>query len=417
MKLHFIKSKKFKTTVVCLLIKQELCRENATINALIPNYLQRGSKKYDLLSKVNSVLEEMYGCIFGSQIVKKGEQQLIQFYLEFLTDNKKLRVQALEFLKDIITNPIIEESDSGVGFKESYFEIEKTNLKLAIESRINNKAEYTKLKCLENMCADEKFGIYGDGYVEDIEKITPQSAYKHYQGLLSNAPIDFFILSNEKEEELKEEVEKLFEFANSNLTEIEKSTTDFEKKELKRIVEDCDMTQGKICMGFRTGIENVGDEFYRLMVLNETLGGGSNSLLFANVREKESLCYYINSFIYRFKGIVFIQSGVDSKNFERVIELTNEQIEFLKNDKLSDEVFSNAKKGLIKKFKSIDDAQMNLIDFNVSQKMLGDSDSIVNCIERINKVKKEELPPIAEKLHFDTVFMLQANKGEANGQR
>ena len=60
------------------------------------------------------------------------------------------------------------------------------------------------------------------------------------------------------------------------------------------MIEDClDVNQGKIVIGYRTGVAFEDDLYNALLIASDILGGGPNSKLFRNVREKESLAYYI----------------------------------------------------------------------------------------------------------------------------
>ena len=274
--LHLIQTEKFKTTTICLLIRRPLLREEVTYNALIANILRKGSKKYNSLSKLNSVLENMYGAIFDIQIVKMGEEQIIQFYLEILNKDvdEELLEQGLEFLRGIIFNPLLEED----GFKVDVFNLEKENLKNKINGRINNKVEYLKLKCIEKTCENEPFSLYGDGYIEDLENITAKNLYNHYKNILRTSPIEFLVMGKE-DEEIGGKIKQLFSFGREGVIQIEKAEIVYAPKEVTRQEEKQDVTQGKICISLRTGVSPVGKEFYSLIMMNEILGASASSKL------------------------------------------------------------------------------------------------------------------------------------------
>ena len=403
---RLITTDKFKTTTICILIRQKLKKEYATINALLANTLEMGSDKYKTLSEIKNATENMYGSVFFTQIVKKGEEQLIQFFMEIANERGKedLLCEAMEFMREIMLNPLVENGE----FKEEIVSSEKENLKRAIEARMNNKGEYAKLRCIEEMCKEEAFGIYGDGYLEDVDKITGKEMYEHYVELLATAPIDFIIVGDEKEEKLIDIIKKNFEFKRKEQEdkhECEKNEYSNRKKS-QNIEENLNINQGKICIGARVDISPKGEEFYSLMVANEAFGGSSTSKLFLKVREEQSLCYYINSFIYRFKGILFIQSGVDKQNFKKVTEMVEDEISQMKKGEVTDEEFENAKLSLIKKMKGIQDYNASIIDFYVSQYMLDDEDNVEDVIKRIEKVEKNSIPEICKKIYIDTIFTL-----------
>lgn len=402
-KLHLIETDKFKTTTICLLIRRPLLREEVTYNALIPNILRRASQNYNSISKLNSVLEDMYGAVFDSQIIKMGEEQIIQLYLEILNKDvdKELLEKGLEFIKEIIFNPLIEDN----GFNQDILNIEKQNLKNRINGRINNKAEYLKLKCIEKACKDEPFSLYGDGYIEDIDEITPKALYKHYTNILKTSPIEFVVIGKE-EIEAGEKIKNLFNFERENVIKIERAKVNYSPKEITKEEINEDITQGKLCMALRIGVKPVGQEFYNLLMMNEILGASAGSKLFLNIREKESLCYNISSFIYRFKGIIMIQSGVDAENFEKTLNLIDEQIKSMVEGDISKDEIENAKKALVNNLNSIKDYPTAVINFYVSQYILEDDETIETSIEKVKKVTKEDIQNCAKKIYTDTVYLM-----------
>ncbi len=403
--LQLIETEKFKTTTICMLIRRPLDKKEVTFNSLLPNILSRASKKYDCISKINAKLENMYGTIFNAQIVKMGEEQIIQFYLDILDDiDPNILEENFEFLHEIVLNPL-EENGS---FNEQFLKLEKENLKNRIESRINNKSDYLKLKCVEKMCENEPFSIYGDGYIDDFDKINGKNLYDHYQEILKTSCIEFVVIGKQKEDELIKNIKKYFSIKDRKEITIIKLPEIISSKKEKPTIEkeELDIVQGKICMGIRTNIKNTGMEFYNFVIMNEILGGGTNSKLFRNVREKESLCYNIFSFIYRFKSIVMIQCGVDKENFEKTIKLIGNEINNLSNGDVSQDELKNAKIGLLKNFESMKDYPSSIVNFYITQYMLGDKDNIFDVMEKIKKVTKDDVCNCAKKLKIDTIYLL-----------
>ena len=82
-------------------------------------------------------------------------------------------------------------------------EQEKENIKQIIDGKIDNKARYSLDRCIEEMYKDQPYGLYKYGYVEDLEKITPQDLYKYYKKMISECKIDIFISG-----EIDENIEK-----------------------------------------------------------------------------------------------------------------------------------------------------------------------------------------------------------------
>ena len=404
--LHVIPMEKFKTVSAAVLIRQPLARETATKTALIPHILQRGSAKYPTITDVCAKTETLYGSVFDIQTVKKGEQQMIQFVMEFLNEQNAgagLLDACFDFLAEMMTRPLVCDG----GFDKAYTESEKENLGHSIDSRMNNKGEYAKGRLLEIMCKNEPFGVYGDGNKEDLPALNEKNTYAHYAHKLETAPIDFIVLGNVDEAMLENSIKQRFDFQRGPVADLPLPVPLYAPREGRLVEEEMGLTQGKICMGLRSGIDPTGDDFYRLLFMNEVFGGGANGKLFRNIREKESLCYYVHSFVYRFKGIMLVQSGVDAANFTRVRELIEHELDQVKTGKISDAEMDSARKSLIKKYSAVKDYPGSFMDFYLSQHMLNEKIDLDDAIAKIERVNKQDVQESAARLYVDTVYCLR----------
>lgn len=401
MTLHMIPSEKFMTDTICILIRRPLSRLEVTANALLPPLLARGSAVYPTVTAVTLAAERMRGSIFENQIIKKGEQQILQFYFECVHD-PALQKEGLAFLREMILCPLIE----GEGFHPAYVRSESDYLRQRIDGRINNKNEYAKLKCVEHLCEHEPFGLYGDGYTEDISAMTPVSLFRHYKKIIATSPIDFIALGRWDESSLCEHLTDLFSVYRDDITLISPVEVKSGRKERRITQIATGATQGNMCVGLRGEMETTGDGYIHFQLANEILGGGANAKLFTQVREKESLCYRISSFIYRFKGMLCIQCGADAAQFERVLSLIEAQIEAVKRGEITEEELETAKQSLIKRWQSLQDYPSGSIDFYASQYLLGDGKTIDEMTASVAAADKDGVSSAASKLTIDTVVML-----------
>ena len=291
--LHTIKTNKFKTNLLSIFLTMPLSRDTITKQALIAQVLRRGSHTMKTSEEISITLEEMYGASFNCGIEKIGENHVIKFYLEtindeFLPQKEDILPKGLNTLFEIIFNPLIEEEK----FKEEYVKQEKENLKQMIEGKKDDKARYALERATEEMYKDKPYGLYKYGYIEDIERISSRDLYNCYQNILKNCKIDIFVSGNvdinntktiiEQNELIKKLHERKYNKPEEQLLE--------KQKEPREIKEKMDITQGKMVIGLT--IQNTSpDEKYVALVYNTILGGGANSKLFQNVREKASLAY------------------------------------------------------------------------------------------------------------------------------
>lgn len=382
-----IKTNRFKTNLYAIFLTIPMKKEDATINSLIPAVLRRGTEKYPTQLEIEKRLEEMYGASFNCGVDKIGNYQVLKFYIEGLSDEYTEEKQNIEeLLKEIIYSPILENGY----FKKEYVEQEKENLRLIIESRKDNKARYAYERCIEEMFENEPYGVYKYGTVEDVKKITPESLYNQYKKILKNAQIDVFGCGNQLEE---------IEIPHKNTIEIKNTIHENKHKEIK---EKADVTQGKLIIGLDTLEENKP----AITMYNAILGGGANSKLFQNVREKASLAYSAGSSYIRRINSIFIKTGIKNENYEKTLEIIKKQLQDMKQGNITDKEFRDAKQLIISSLKLIPEQQEDLIAFTYDQKIFGENQSIDEYISNISKVTKENVIEIAQKIDIDTIYFL-----------
>ncbi len=408
--LHLIHNEKFKTNLISIFLTTPLNRENVTQNAILPAILRRGSKNMPTQDAISKELEEMYGASFNCGIDKRGDNQVLKFYIESINDmflpegEENMLSKTIEKLLEIVFNPVTEND----GFNKTYLEQEKNNLKQAIEGKIDNKARYAIDRCTEEMYKNHPFALYKYGYVEDLENIDAQELYKYYQELLKTCKIDIFvsgivensiyksIVESKEMENLKERTPQ---FSNMTLNVIPQNNG-------QEVQESMDVTQGKLILGLNVKLENE-DMQYDALIYNSILGGSANSKLFQNVREKASLAYVASSSYLKSKNNIFINCGIEIENYEKALQIVKEQLEEMKQGKFTENDIEVAKKGIIDAIQTIDDEQDSEIMYFFGQEFCNNKLNIEQYLERIKKVTKEAVLKIAQKVEIDTIYFLK----------
>lgn len=410
-KLHTIKTNKFKTNLVSLFLTVPLNRETVTANALIPAVLRRGTSNLKSQEEISKKLEEMYGATFDCGIEKTGDNQILKFYLEMVNDNylpktEKNLEEGIELILNIVFNPLLENNS----FKEEYVISEKENLKKIINAKIDNKDRYAYERCIEEMYKNKIYGLYKYGYVEDLEKIDSNSLYENYKKLIETAKIDIFVSGDIEEKTTIEIFNK-----NDNISKLKERVDIYvineenkkeEKEEEKNIEEKMNVTQGKLVIG--TDVEfNEENAKYKISLYNVILGEGANSKLFQNVREKESLAYTTRSNYVRQKGNIYIRCGIEIGNYEKAIKVIKEQLEDMKNGKFSNEDLENAKKYVIAGLRTTREEQDSEVSYYFGQELSEKFTSFEEYEKEINKVNKEDIIKVANSVTINTVYFLR----------
>ena len=409
-KLHTIKTEKFKTNLIAIMLTTKLDRKNVTKNALIPAVLRRGTKNLITQEEINKKLEEMYGASLDCGLDKTGDNQVLKFYIETVNDEflpqeaENMLKISLEKIFEFVFNPYLENGC----FKKEYVEQEKENIKQIIDGKIDNKARYSLDRCIEEMYKDQPYGLYKYGYVEDMKDINEKNLYEYYQNLINECKIDIFVSGI-----IDEETENIIN-NNENIIKLKDREPQYNEPEIKAkksekendVQESMDVTQGKLIIGMDLDIDDDNLRF-DVMIYNSIFGGSANSKLFQNVREKASLAYTASSSYYRFKNNIFINCGIEIKNYEKALEIIKQQIEDMKKGDFTDEEVENAKKGIISSIKTIDDEQDTEITYFFSQELSKSKCNIEQYMQRISEVTKDKVVDVANKVSINTVYFLK----------
>ena len=407
-KLHILNTDKFKTNLIAIFLTTKLERKTVSANALISAVLRRGSNTLKTQEEISKQLEELYGASFDCGIDKTGDNQVLKFYIETVNDsflpqsNENILKMAIETIFDIVFNPFIENH----AFHKEYVEQEKNNMKQRIEGRIDNKRIYALDRCIEEMYKDKPFGLYRFGYVEDLKDINEVNLYERYKQLIEQCKIDIFVSGN-----VNEEVENII-IENQNVKNLKEREPSYNKESERNTVkqgekiETMDVAQGKLVVGLDVNSKNE-DEKYNVIIYNIILGGSANSKIFQNVREKANLAYEAGSRYFRYKDTIFVNCGIEISNYEKALNLIKEQLEDMKAGKFTEEEVENAKKSIISSIKTIDDEQDTGITYYFGQEMSGNQKSVEDYIERIEKVNKEDVIQVANKVEINTIYFLR----------
>lgn len=412
-KLHIIKTDKFKTNLLSVFLTTPLNNESITENAMIPAVLRRGTINMPTQDAISKELEEMYGASFNCGIEKTGDNQVIKFYLEsvsdeFLPQSEDLLKKSISKISEIVFNPLVENE----AFKEEYVESEKENLRQIIEGKKDNKAQYATDRCVEIMYKDKPYGLYKYGNIDSLEKINSKVLYEEYKKLIANCKIDIFISGNINEETIKGEVEKSLEHLNEREAEYIINNADNQQKEEIRepniVEESMDITQGKLVIGL--DITGKRDNLrYIASVYNSILGGSPMSKLFQNVREKESLAYTAGSVYLKPKNNIFIKCGIEIDNYEKAVDVIKKQLKDMENGEFSDEDIKNAKTNIVSTIKFIPDEQDTELTYYFSQELANTNISSEEYEKRINDVTKEDIVELAKLVKINTIYFLTNN--------
>ncbi|MCA0988104.1 EF-P 5-aminopentanol modification-associated protein YfmF [Guptibacillus algicola] len=411
--LHKIQTEKYKTTTVVMQFKSRLSEETVTKRALLPYVLQSGTENYPSSKALRTELEKLYGATLGVDLAKKGDFHIMTFRMDFanekfLSEDKPLLKKALGLFADVVMNP--KKVDGA--FDSSIVDKEKRTLKQRIQSIYDDKMRYSNMRLTQEMFPNEPFGLHVYGIKEQIDQIDANNLYEYYEKVCNEDEIDLYFVGDLDEISIKDLVTDLFPL--KERTEASSAITEKAPLEVKEreVQEEQEIKQGKLHMGFRSGVSYADDDYYALQVFNGMFGGFSHSKLFRNVREKESLAYYAASRYESHKGLIIVMSGIEFKNYNKTVDIIKEQLTAMQNGDFNDEEMNQTKTMIRNQLlETVDDAKgmVELLYHGVvSQKLR----SLEEWLDGIDAVTTEDVKRVADQVKLDTVYFLKGEGAE-----
>lgn len=406
-----VKTDKFKTCRVNISLAMPLDK-NASARAILPFMFSRRCAKYPDYTSLNRVLDELYGAAVSAGVLKRGEAQVISFSMSaiddrFALDGDKVALECTKLLADMIFDPLTE----GESFPEDIIEQEKRLLVEAIENEQNDKRRYAMLRCEQLMFADEAYGINRFGSVEDVKALTPDAVYAAWRDVLEKATVQITMVSSMDPQPIVDLIKEKFSEIERHPVEIKTQfVSGLPKPEY--ISESMPLKQGKLVMGFRTGMRSEDDMMPAMKVAVDIFGGGTYSKLFSVVREKMSLCYYCSAALFNSKGIVMVQSGIEDANEEKAKNEIINQLRLTAEGEFTDEDFSSSIKSLTDSILGNSDTPEEITAWYASQILRNELKAPETYAKEIANVDRAEVVRAAKTIMLDMIFMLKSS-GEA----
>ena len=132
--------------------------------------------------------------------------------------------------------------------------------------------------------------------------------------------------------------------------------------------------------------------YYPALVFNEMF----NHYLFKIVREEHNFCYSIHVSYSASKGVCFLQSNIESKNYEMTLKLTGEIIDKMKCE-VDYKVLKIAKDKIINNMKKEDDSPFKMMNREYINDIYNLPD-LEDSIKYINDVNEDGIEEVAGRI-------------------
>lgn len=407
--LHLIKTDKFKRTMIRINFKNKVTKEDIVKRKLISEVLLESNSIYSTKRLLAIKTEDLYNLAIYNRGTMSGNALICSFEVCFLNDKyseEGLLNEAINFLCDVIFRPKVEDEQ----FDLKALELAKKRMKEDIDSIKESPYLYLTEQAYKIIGKNTSLEISPFGTYELIDSIDSHELYTSYLSYLKNDNVDIFVIGNIDFKETEKIFKEQFDINNRKKKEIN-HYIEFKKVKNRFSIkkEQIDNNQSLLFLGYKLKDLTNYEKQYVLPIYSYILGGGPDSKLFKNVREKHSLCYSVNSQIKPVSNVMYITAGINAKNYKKALNLIKEEVDNMKNGNFDDSDMMKAKLTYITAYKEIKDSMSSILNTYANHEYL-DSDLLDEKEKNIMKVTKEDILKVIPKIYPDLVYFLEGTK-------
>ena len=399
---------KFKFNKLSIFLSFKEDRENTANSAVLTEVMKKSSKKYPTNAIIQKELYGMYGAAVDSYILQYKNRQMLGFNINFLDDKfsmngESITAQSVDLLMELLFNPLVD----GDGFDKKEVEVGKKAIKELVESEINDKLLFASRQCKRMVYEDVDVNVDIYGTPEQIDKVTPQSAYNFYKKIIDIAEVEVMFIGGGNPETARSAVM-------SKLSAIERHPQKFELNEIvvpygvvKRRIEEQNITQANLSMGFVCDIKKDYVTKKAANFMAKIYGGMSTSKLFKNVREKESLCYYCGAGYKNATDVIFVDAAIEQQNKDRMEESILRELVAMQNGDFGEEEINSVKLAYNNVLSRMMDSVGAIENWYLLRIIENDYITIEEEKRIVNSITKEQIVDVAKNTHLQSVYFLK----------
>lgn len=397
----------FKTNTLFKSYRFQIAKEKRSEVAMLARFFQYGIAEYPSKRELKKQLEMLYNVQFATGVERDGTYLILTFTLTFpeyrFVNADSVFPKVIELFQQLTESPYFMEAEDF----SAEFNQEKQLLIEQIKSVYDDKTQYAFTQLQTRLLRSTPYFEDITGTEKMVESTTLEAVRECWKKIHKDAQIDMY--ATVAKEETRQKLQSYFtgdlqvaEPTCENNAEVEFPT--FSDEEVQQV------TQAKINFAVKSGITLQSQDYFASLIATAILGGGSQSKLFQNVREKQSLAYYANAIADSNSGMMYIYSGV---NIDKIAEATTcifEQIDAMKNGDVSDDELTLTKKVMINSLQESLNRPMGIIQFDRKLKKHPNISDFTAYINSISSITKEEVIAVAQKWEKCGSFVLKGDE-------
>ncbi len=371
---------------------------------VLSKILLEASKKYPSRKKIGEKKEDNYSQnIKGYTIPILGENSIINFETTFINElylKKGHHQKCLDFFMELIFNPI-------ENFRDKEFKLAQKKIKSNIDAALEDPESYSNIMALIN-AGYEMFNQ--EKNYQKLQKLTKEEVYQTYLEMIANDLLDITIVGDVDEQIVEYFKQRISKRRRKKMAPV----CHFPTVKEQEIIEEKDFSQSKLVMLYKLKLADLKKQYIHVELLDDILGGSSNSRLFINVRENNSLAYSVRSNYNYYKGLVSVNAGIDVDKYPDVKKIIKQQLADLQAGNITEKELKDAQKKSLNELKTMNDQMRSIVNRVYAEKYYGFY-SNTKIKQMIKETKISDLVAVANCLELDTTYFLKGvNDGKAN---
>ena len=392
-------------------------RETATAHALLPLVMERGYADCPDMTQMTKTLARLYGADLTVDARPFGANHNLCVSATGIKDRFALEGEPLtREYAGLALGTAFHPAFVGGVFDPEAVGIEKQMLRKALEDEVNEKRIYCQRQANREFFGDSPAGIRQEGYLEEVDALTPEALTAAYREMLETAQIELLILGCEEGE-----TEQVKDALLRELSAVERRPAPLcgnmamPRREPARKVECFDTVQAKLCMLFTLGEPMHPDQMAAVRLAMALYGGSVTSRLFLNVRERDHLCYYCASSFQSFTGSMAVNSGVEHADAARAEAAILKELDDLRTGPITDEELEDCRLSLLSGMAGIEDSLGGIETWYYMEVLRGSGlQTPDEARAALRAVTKEDVRAILRQLSLSVSYLLTREEGTAD---
>lgn len=401
-----IPTDQFKTLTVSLKFIGPFRPETANERVLLPQVLLAQTKRHPSKQAMQLQFDLLYGTQILASTAKVGLQSVITFSASVLREDllaRPIYAAVADLFHEVLTEPRLRKGT----FLQTVVNQEIRLLEDSLHAIYNDKTELAYRQMRAKMFEGELFAASDQGDLDTLSNVSAESLMGSYREMMETDAVELYIVGDASAERFAAALSSRITFRTVPETAVWLDR-ELSKRNLPQTIVDHDgVKQTKIDIGYRTHTWYDSKDVFAMFVFNTLFGDSEQSVLFQTVRERDHLCYSIQSSYHHNKGFLVVSAGVEAKEATRVGDAVEAIRQKIADGEFDDDDLSLAKKWLLEGQKRGLDSPSSMIvrHFNYKHQLKRPYEKDLFEMHLAN-VTKQDVQLAAAKLTLDTIHVL-----------